>query len=245
MILKYTYGGICRNDSYSLIEKLEKVMGNLWKEYIYFFSLRNHDIINSVPVTEMIYIHSKLMIVDDDYVLLGSANINDRSLKGTRDSEIAMIVTDEEKSLGIIDDHQTEVSQIVKDLRIRLLKEHLGMLNGNTNPYLNEEGLDDPVNDNLFTAMKTIATNNTILYRKIFGCYPDDTYTKFNMIQEKNTPQELNDPIKLQKLKEVYEQEKKNIIGNIVEFPLHFLEEEILERSLICKEKLVPIKNFT
>lgn len=31
------------------------------------------------------------MIVDDDKVILGSANINDRSMLGNRDSEIAVI----------------------------------------------------------------------------------------------------------------------------------------------------------
>lgn len=38
----------------------------------------------------MVYVHSKGMIVDDEYVILGSANINQRSLEGTRDTEIAM-----------------------------------------------------------------------------------------------------------------------------------------------------------
>ncbi|KAI9109272.1 hypothetical protein K1719_019895 [Acacia pycnantha] len=38
----------------------------------------------------MIYVHAKGMIVDDEYVLLGSANINQRSLAGSRDTEIAM-----------------------------------------------------------------------------------------------------------------------------------------------------------
>jgi phospholipase D1/2 len=38
----------------------------------------------------MIYVHSKGMIVDDEYVIVGSANINQRSLEGTRDTEIAM-----------------------------------------------------------------------------------------------------------------------------------------------------------
>ncbi|KAK1418721.1 hypothetical protein QVD17_27867 [Tagetes erecta] len=38
----------------------------------------------------MIYVHSKGMIVDDEYVIIGSANINQRSLEGTRDTEIAM-----------------------------------------------------------------------------------------------------------------------------------------------------------
>jgi phosphatidylserine/phosphatidylglycerophosphate/cardiolipin synthase-like enzyme len=34
----------------------------------------------------MIYVHSKLLIVDDEYLLTGSANINQRSLDGDRDS---------------------------------------------------------------------------------------------------------------------------------------------------------------
>ncbi|GKV42898.1 hypothetical protein SLEP1_g50258 [Rubroshorea leprosula] len=38
----------------------------------------------------MIYVHAKAMIVDDEYVILGSANINQRSMAGSRDTEIAM-----------------------------------------------------------------------------------------------------------------------------------------------------------
>lgn len=38
----------------------------------------------------MIYVHSKGMIVDDEYVISGSANINQRSMDGSRDTEIAM-----------------------------------------------------------------------------------------------------------------------------------------------------------
>ncbi|XP_057832450.2 phospholipase D delta isoform X1 [Cryptomeria japonica] len=38
----------------------------------------------------MIYVHAKGMIVDDEYVIIGSANINERSLDGSRDTEIAM-----------------------------------------------------------------------------------------------------------------------------------------------------------
>jgi phospholipase D1/2 len=37
-----------------------------------------------------IYIHSKMMIVDDDVVQVGTANINQRSMDGCRDSEIMM-----------------------------------------------------------------------------------------------------------------------------------------------------------
>lgn len=47
---------------------------------------------DSKPVTEIIYIHSKMMIIDDTIALIGSANINDRSLKGTRDTELAVVI---------------------------------------------------------------------------------------------------------------------------------------------------------
>lgn len=38
----------------------------------------------------MIYMHSKAMVVDDCVAIIGSANINSRSMAGWRDSEIAM-----------------------------------------------------------------------------------------------------------------------------------------------------------
>ena len=37
-----------------------------------------------------IYVHSKMLIVDDAYVIVGSANLNQRSMSGSRDTEIAV-----------------------------------------------------------------------------------------------------------------------------------------------------------
>ena len=92
VILKHTYASICRNYGLSIIEELTKVMGVQWKNYIGFYSLRNHALVNNVPKTEILYIHSKLMIIDDTKVLIGSANINDRSMLGKRDSEFAVLI---------------------------------------------------------------------------------------------------------------------------------------------------------
>lgn len=61
-------------------------------QYIIFCGLRNHEILNDEPITELVYVHSKLMIVDDKIVICGSANINDRSLIGKRDSEVAVLI---------------------------------------------------------------------------------------------------------------------------------------------------------
>ena len=38
----------------------------------------------------MIYVDAKGLIVDDEYVIVGSANFNQRSMAGTKDTEIAM-----------------------------------------------------------------------------------------------------------------------------------------------------------
>lgn len=48
---------------------------------------------NGNPVSEIVYIHAKLLIVDDKYVVLGSANCNDRSLLGSRDHEMGVFIS--------------------------------------------------------------------------------------------------------------------------------------------------------
>lgn len=55
---------------------------------------------NGLPVSEIVYVHSKLMIVDDKKVILGSANINDRSMNGNRDSELAVLITQPTDLIG-------------------------------------------------------------------------------------------------------------------------------------------------
>ncbi|GJQ92918.1 phospholipase D gamma 1-like protein [Tanacetum coccineum] len=73
----------------------------------------------------MIYVHSKGMIVDDEYVIIGSANINQRSLEGTRDTEIAM---------GAYQPHHTWATKLsaprgqVYGYRMSLWAEHLGLV---------------------------------------------------------------------------------------------------------------------
>jgi phospholipase D1/2 len=80
---------------YKTIKSLVKRIKNLGvdpEEYIKFLGLRTHGVNNEgTPSTEIVYVHSKLMIVDDTCTIIGSANINDRSLLGDRDSEIAVV----------------------------------------------------------------------------------------------------------------------------------------------------------
>jgi hypothetical protein len=56
---------------------------------------------SSLSRRNAIYVHSKLMIADDSYLLLGSANVNQRSMDGSRDSELAVGMWQEQHLLPI------------------------------------------------------------------------------------------------------------------------------------------------
>lgn len=90
LLTYWQYKTICRGNK-SLLKKIAKLTRKP-QDYIKFYCLRQHGVLEGRPVTEIIYVHSKLMIVDDETVICGSANINDRSLQGNRDSEVAMVV---------------------------------------------------------------------------------------------------------------------------------------------------------
>ncbi|KAG0353067.1 hypothetical protein BGZ54_002423, partial [Gamsiella multidivaricata] len=79
-------------------------------------------------VTEQLYIHSKLMIIDDRIIICGSANINDRSQVGFRDSEIAIIIEDTEMVPSRMNGEPYQAGKLAHTLRADLFKEHLGLL---------------------------------------------------------------------------------------------------------------------
>jgi phospholipase D1/2 len=94
------------------------------EDYIIFCSLRQHALLKGKPVTEMIYVHAKLMIVDDEMVIVGSANINDRSLDGARDSEICVAIEDDHKIATRLAGREVSVGLFGHSLRAKLFKEH-------------------------------------------------------------------------------------------------------------------------
>ena len=82
-----------------------------------------------------IYVHSKMTLIDDEYILVGSANINQRSLGGNRDTEIAVggyqpghTVAEEENPRGS-----------VHSFRMALWSAHFG---GYDEAYLNPNSED-------------------------------------------------------------------------------------------------------
>ena len=90
-------------------------------KYIRFYGLRNHDVFKDGPKQMMIYIHSKCMIVDDRLLIVGSANINDRSMLGTRDSEVCVLVQDDDKIESTMGGEPFQVSKVVHEFRKQLM----------------------------------------------------------------------------------------------------------------------------
>ena len=84
--------------------------------------MRNWAVLMGKLVQEIVYVHSKLMIVDDKYVICGSANINDRSLIGKRDSELASVIRDEEFQDSVLNNTKVKVGKYAYTLRKKIFE---------------------------------------------------------------------------------------------------------------------------
>jgi phospholipase D1/2 len=67
------------------------------------------------------------MVVDDRAAIIGSANINERSMLGSRDSEVAAIVRDTDMISSTMAGKPFLVGRFPHTLRMRLMREHLGI----------------------------------------------------------------------------------------------------------------------
>lgn len=140
-IMKYTYESISRGPGSIMGKLLREFRGLNVYSYIGFYSLRNYGFLNGTAVTEQIYIHAKLLIVDDKTVIIGSANINDRSMVrnstctiilskqqlGDRDSEICAKVEHQDFISATFGGRRVRVSKFAHDLRKRLWRDYLGL----------------------------------------------------------------------------------------------------------------------
>ena len=94
-----------------------------------------------------------------------------------------------------------------------------------------ESILDDPLSDELWSLMQSRARSNTLLYRDIFRCYPDDEYKSFKALGKYY--EFGRDGRDLEILRKKYKEKSGGIVGHVVEFPLHFLEDEKLGKQFM------------
>lgn len=127
LIMQCQYRSICRGEN-SIFGRL-RAKGIEPQDYIEFYALRQWGKIGPTKslTTEQLYIHAKCMVVDDRAVIIGSANINERSMLGSRDSEVASIVTDQEMIPSYMGGKPYLVGTFPHTLRMRLMREHLGI----------------------------------------------------------------------------------------------------------------------
>ena len=127
LIMQCQYRSICRGD-YSIFGRLRAHSIDPI-DYIEFYALRAWGKIGPTKhlVTEQLYIHAKCMIVDDRHVIIGSANINERSMLGSRDSECAAVIRDRDEKWSIMGGEPYLVGRFAHSLRMRLMREHLGL----------------------------------------------------------------------------------------------------------------------
>uniref|UniRef100_A0A8C2H434 Phospholipase n=1 Tax=Cyprinus carpio TaxID=7962 RepID=A0A8C2H434_CYPCA len=232
-IMHFNYRTMCRGER-SIIERLKCVMADCWIKYISFCSLRTHADLDGRLVTELIYVHSKLMIVDDCTVIIGSANINDRSMLGKRDSEMAVVVEDTEFQPSVMDGESYQAGSFALSLREECFRLVLGLLGDNID-------ISDPISDRFYKDVWMVtAAKNASVYDKVFRCLPTDAVLNYKILRDymSRPCMAIEDPAQACA-------ELKKIRGFLVQFPLYFLSEENLFPSFNSKEGIMPIELWT
>ncbi|XP_028360713.1 phospholipase D1 isoform X2 [Phyllostomus discolor] len=233
-IMHFNYRTMCRGEN-SILGQLKAELGNQWINYISFCGLRTHAELEGNLVTELIYVHSKLLIADDNTVIIGSANINDRSMLGKRDSEMAVIVQDTETVPSVMDGKEYQAGRFARGLRLQCFRLVLGYLSDPS------EDIQDPVSDKFFKEIwVSTAARNATIYDKVFRCLPSDEVHNLIQLRDFITKPILakEDPVRA-------EEELKKIRGFLVQFPFYFLAAESLLPSVGTKEAIVPMEVWT
>jgi hypothetical protein len=176
-VLYFQFRTISRGGN-SLFERLRR-HGIDPEDYIFFTGLRTHQEFKNSIETEMVYIHSKLMIIDDRKAVIGSANINDRSMMGYKDSEICMIVEDILHVDSTMDGRPYRAGPFCFNLRMKAWGDNMGL-------KAEDFGvMEDPLCDEFWGRFKSLARNNTRLYEKAFpGLIPANKITKITQMYQ-------------------------------------------------------------
>ncbi|KAF1836290.1 phospholipase D/nuclease [Decorospora gaudefroyi] len=153
-------------------------------------------------VSEELYIHSKLLIADDQVVICGSANLNDRSQLGDHDSEIAIIIQDPKSVASYMDGRPWRASEFATSLRREIFRKHLGLLKAqdmerpdanyepvgipNQYDWGSEEDMQvaDPLSDDFFNLWTWRAHTNTQAFGKVFHPVPTDEVKNWKQYDE-------------------------------------------------------------
>ncbi|KAL1305379.1 hypothetical protein AAFC00_002273 [Neodothiora populina] len=207
-------------------------------------------------VQEELYIHGKVLIVDDRIVLCGSSNINDRSQLGFHDSELTIVMQDTNSLDSTMNGQPFKAGHHAATLRRMLWREHLGLLpaqdldasdeinamppNDGPNEWFEGDEYDqlvaDPLSDELWELWTSRATTNTDVFRHLFHADPDDNILTFddyqNFLPRRGNMKQGHLYDEFRPAEDIRKDLDK-IKGHLVWMPLRFLENaEMAEKGL-------------
>lgn len=187
--------------------------GGRWDSVAECYMLNGEDIRN-VPwedgatdemdafVSELLYVHSKILIADDRVVICGSANLNDRSQLGDHDSEIAICIEDTREIDSYMAGRPWKATVFAATLRRQLFRKHLGLIPPQdvTRPDQNfepigvhnaydfgsreDEAVVDPLSSDFLSLWNSTARTNTEAFERVFHPVPTDKTTSWKQYDE-------------------------------------------------------------
>lgn len=160
VVMHYEYQTINRGLTCMFTHLQLRAPGINIRDYIGFYSLRNWGVLNNKVMSEQVYVHDKLLIVDDRVMIIGSANINDRSMLGNRDSELAVRIEDTTHISIKMGGSPFTVGWQPHFTRVKLMKQHLGT-----------EIIDisDPISKETTDYWNYISNKNSSVYDELDG----------------------------------------------------------------------------
>ncbi|RYP16543.1 hypothetical protein DL765_005104 [Monosporascus sp. GIB2] len=207
-------------------------------------------------IQEELYIHAKLLIVDDRIMVCGSSNLNDRSQEGHHDSELSIVMEDTDRIASVMDGQPFEAGRQAATLRRYIWREHLGLLppqgmDASNDPNAQPPGegspndpwdrddsykfVEDPLSDDLWDTWTANATRNTEVFRQLFHADPDDHVKTFDDYNEFLPPKGVKSGRVFDKFQppDGIRNRLDDIKGHLVWMPLDYLKNvEMAETGL-------------
>jgi len=152
------------------------------------------------------------MIVDDSKMIIGSANVNDRSMIGSRDSELGVYI--EGNGDLLVSDwrgRKYAINSKIHEFRKGIFKEHFGMT---------DSQVQLPNHPRFWADAWNVVKINTQFYDHAFKMYPSNLYANWKELSKRPSPH-FN--------RQAFDQLHQIVQGHAVEYPYSFLISEALE----------------
>lgn len=221
-VLHFEYVTVSRGIGSIFEQFRKKVPGVDISNYLNFYCLRSWGVVNKKFFSDQVYVHDKVLIADDRVMIVGSANINDRSMLGDRDSEMAIWIEDDETVAIDVDGTSLSVGKCPHQTRVKLMKQHLG------------DGMFDVKDIVQISSFEKnwqgVADSNTEIYDNIDGpasYYKCVKMTEYQRAIEDYPNRSIEDPMIKSSI--------SRLQGFLVHWPLNFLKEEDLSPPITTK----------